>query len=164
MSIFSGLSEEIKALNSDVKNVANCEKAKKLRKKLLGIGLPMAIVGYLGVFVCFVLFATAGAGAFGDNGFTARLIVPFVLFVPCGFLGGFGTMIASLGFSLVIAGYTSEMIDETVGNNCPKCGDKISKDEMFCSKCGTQVKKECPDCKTINTYKDNFCKKCGRKL
>ena len=32
--MFNNLQETIKALNADVKNVANCEKAKRLRKKL----------------------------------------------------------------------------------------------------------------------------------
>ena len=164
MSLFSGLGEEIKALNSDVNNVANSEKAKKLRKKLLSIGLPMAIIGCVGVFVCFVLFATAGFSAFGENGFTARILVPFILFIPFGFLGSIGAIIASYGFKIVVTGYATELIDETVGNNCPKCGDKIINDEMFCSKCGYQVRKECPDCKTINSHKDKFCKKCGKEL
>ena len=73
MSLFSGLGDEIKALNSDVKNVANCERAKKLRRKLLSIGLPMAIIGFAGVFTCFVLFATAGFSGFNENGFTAKI-------------------------------------------------------------------------------------------
>ena len=164
MSLFNGLGEEIKTLNSDVKNVANSEKAKKLRKKLLSIGLPMAIIGFVGVFVCFTLFVTAGFSGVGENGFTARILVPFILFVPFGVLGSFGAIIASYGFKIVVTGYATELIDETVGNNCPKCGDKISNDEIFCSKCGYQVRKECSNCKTINSHKDKFCKKCGKEL
>lgn len=164
MSLFSGLGEEIKALNSDVKNVANSEKAKKLRKKLLLIGLPMAIIGFVGVFVCFVLFVTAGFSAFGENGFTARVLVPFILTIPCAVVGGIGGTIASYGLRIVVTGYATELIDETVGSNCPKCGDKIGNDEFFCSKCGYQVRKECPNCKTINSHKDKFCKKCGKEL
>ena len=164
MSIFSGLTEEIKSLNSNVKDVTNCERARNLRKKLLTIGLTMAIVGFLGVFICFILFATAGFSGFDKNGFTARLLVPFILFVPCGIVGGIGARIATLGFKIVVVGYTTNLIDEAVGNNCPKCGDKITQDEIFCSNCGCKIKVECPDCKTINTHKDKFCKKCGKNL
>ena len=162
--MFKNLADEIKALNSDVKNAATSERAKKLRKKLLSIGLPLAIIGFVGVFTCFVLFATAGFDAFDEHGFTARVLVPFFLIIPCAFIGSIGAAISSLGFRIVVVGYTSDLIDETVGNNCPNCGDKISPDEIFCSNCGYQLKKECPLCKTINSHKDKFCKKCGKEL
>ena len=162
--MFKNLHETIKALNADVKNVANCEKAKKLKKRLLLIGLPLAIIGYVGVFVCFVLFATAGFSAFGPNGFTARILVPFILFIPCGVVGAIGSMIASLGFKIVITGYTSNLIDETVGNNCPSCGETIDMDMNFCTKCGARVRKECANCKHVNHHKSVYCEKCGNEL
>lgn len=162
--MFKNLQETIKSLNADINNVANCEKAKKLRKKLLSIGLPMAICGFVGVFVCFALFATAGFDAFGSNGFTARVMVPFLLFVPCGAIGSIGSLIASLGFKIVITGYTTNLINETVGNNCPNCGTTINSDKIYCSKCGTKVRKECSKCKHINDHKSNYCEKCGTKL
>ena len=166
MSMFNGLAEEIKILNSDAKNVTNCEKAKKLRKKLLSIGLPMAIIGIAGAFACFVLFGLAGFSSIGKDGGPnmVNLLVPFFLIVPCAAVGGIGGQLVKLGLGIVIAGYATNLVDETVGNNCPKCGDRIDKEEMFCSKCGYEVKKECPNCKTINTYKDKFCKKCGKEL
>ena len=162
--MFNNLQETIKALNADVKNVANCEKAKRLRKKLLAIGLPLAICGFLGVFICFALFATAGFDAMGSNGFSARIMVPFLLFIPCGVVGGIGSMIASLGFKIVITGYTTDLINETVGNNCPNCGETIGSEMYFCSKCGTKVRKECPNCKYVNNHKSEYCEKCGTKL
>ena len=156
--MFRNLNEEIKSLNSDVNNVANCERAKKLKRKLLGIGLPMAIFGFLGVLACFVLMPVGAM-----YGFFNPMFIP-VIFLPCGLIAGFGMSIASMGFRIGIAGYTSNLIDDTVGNNCPNCEDKVDADEMFCSKCGFQVKKECPNCKTLNSHKDNFCKKCGKEL
>ena len=158
--MFKRLRDEINALNSDINNVANSEKAKKLKKKLLSIGLSMAIIGFLGAFVCFVLFATADFSDFGKP----RELVPFFMAVPCFIVGGIGIVIASLGFKIVVTGYTTKLIDETVGNTCPKCGDQISQEEMFCSKCGYQLRKECTECKTINSSKDKFCKKCGKEL
>lgn len=162
--MFKNLRETIKELNADVKNVANSEKAKKLRKKLLATGLPMAIGGFLGVFICFTLFATAGFDAMGPNGFSARIMVPFLLFIPCGILGGIGFMIASLGFKIIVTGYTTNLINETVGYNCPNCGETINSEMFFCSKCGTKVKKECSNCKYPNSHKNDFCEKCGAKL
>lgn len=162
--MFANLRDTIKALNSDVNTVANCEKAKKLRKRLLSIGLPMAIVGFAGALVCFILFATAEAKAFGDDGFTPRLLIPFVLFVPCGAIGGIGATIASLGFRIVITGYASGLINETVGNKCRGCGENVSAEMLFCPKCGTKLKKTCSACKHENDYKNEYCEKCGNKL
>ena len=162
--MFKNLQETIKALNADVKNIANCEKAKNLRKKLLVIGLPMAIGGFLGAFICFALFATAGFDAMGPNGFSSRIMVPFLLFLPCGAVGGIGAVIAGLGFKIVITGYTTNLIDETVGNNCPNCGGTISSEMLFCTKCGTKVKNECLNCKHINNHRSTYCEKCGTKL
>ena len=162
--MFKNLQETIKALNADVNNVANCEKAKRLRKKLLLIGLPLAIVGVIGAFTCFVLFATAGLNAFGPNGFTARLLVPFILIIPCVFIAVIGSSLSSLGFKIVITGYTTNLVNETVGNNCPNCGEAVVPESNFCAKCGTKVRKECASCKHINNHKNEYCEKCGNKL
>ena len=162
--MFKNLHETIKALNADVSNVANSEKAKRLRKTLITIGLPMAIVGFLGVFICFILFATAGMSAFGQNGFTARIIVPFVLFLPCGAIGGIGANIASLGFKIVVTGYTTNLINETVGNTCAECGATITNETNFCPKCGKAAQKECTSCGHKNSNKHDYCEKCGNKL
>ena len=162
--MFKNLKETIKTLNADVNNVANCEKAKKLRKKLLSIGLPMAICGFLGVFICFALFATAVFGAFGPNGFSASILIPFLLIIPCAVVGVIGALIASLGFNIVVTGYTTNLINETIGNNCPNCGKTLNSEEVFCSKCGVKVIKECSKCQHINDYKSEFCSKCGTKL
>lgn len=162
--MFKNLENTIKSLNSDINNVANCEKAKKLRKKLLSIGLPLAIIGFLGAFACFILFATAGFSAFNNNGFSLRIIIPFALFLPLGFIGMIGIIIASYGFRIVVTGYTTNLIDEVVGNNCPNCGDKVEDGEIYCNKCGSPVKKLCSNCNYVNNIKNSYCEKCGTKL
>ena len=162
--MFKNLEDTIKSLNADVKNVANCEKAKKLRKKLLAIGLPLAIIGFVGAFICFVLFVTAGFNDVEPSGFAVSTIVPFILIIPCTLVGALGTVIASLGFKIIVTGYTTNLINETVGNNCPNCGESINQEMHFCSKCGTKLRKECSNCKHINNYKSEYCEKCGTKL
>ncbi len=162
--MFRGLREEIKRLNADVKNVANCARARALRKTLLQIGVPMAVVGLLGAFTCFILFATAGADGFGESGFTARLLVPFVLFVPCGLLGGIGVSIARLGLQILITGYAANLVDEAVGNNCPRCKAPVKADAVFCSACGAELVVKCAACATVNDTSAKFCKNCGKAL
>ena len=162
--MFKNLQETIKALNADVKNITNCDKAKNLRKKLLQIGLPMAIGGFIGVFICFALFATAGGSAMGANGFSSRIMVPFLLIIPCAVVGAIGARLTSLGFKIVIAGYATNLIDEAVGNNCPNCKSTIESGMAFCAKCGTKIQKECANCNHINGNANAFCEKCGHKL
>jgi hypothetical protein len=162
--MFRNLKETIRALNANVNDIANCEKAKRLRKKLIKIGTTLAICGFLGVLICFVLFATAGHGAMGPQGFSARIIVPFILIIPCAVVGGIGAMLASLGFKIVITGYATNLINQTIGDECPNCGKPIESEMYFCSRCGTKIRKECLNCKHINHYKNDYCEKCGSKL
>lgn len=161
--MFKNLQNTITKLNADVSDTLNQEKAKKLRKKLIAIGLSLAIIGFVGVFVCFTLFATAGFDAFGEHGFTARVIVPFVLFIPFGMLGGVGSMLASLGFKILIAGETTKFVDKSINVRC-ECGNMIKTDVKFCPACGKQVRKTCSKCNTVNDPNSKFCTNCGEKL
>ena len=164
--MFNGLRNEIYELNKDVNNVANSAKAKKLRRKLLGIGIPLAILGFGGMITCFILFVVFSIGNFNSSSFgpSPAMIVPFCLFVPMGFLGGIGMMITHLGLSIAITGYASNLINETVTQKCPECGDPISANELFCTKCGHKLRNQCSKCGFVNEPNDKFCAKCGNEL
>lgn len=170
--MFGNLRNTIKELNADVKNVANCKRAKRLRRTLLAVGLPMAILGYAGVIICFILFGNACFHSAFDstNSFNthsainSQTLITFFSAIPCALIAGIGTWVASIGFSIVVTGYTSNLIDETVGNNCKNCGETITAETQFCPKCGTKVRKECSKCHHINNYKNEYCEKCGNKL
>ncbi len=49
---------------------------------------------------------------------------------------------------------------------CPSCGAVISEDDLFCPKCGKQIKgiKICPDCGRENEAGALYCSGCGKKL
>lgn len=162
--MFKGLRDTIKALNADVSNVANCEKAKKLRKTLLKIGIPMAVLGFGGVFTCFILFTVLSFKNTANMSMDTTFLIPFFLIIPCAIVGGLGATLTSLGLKIVITGYATNLIDEVVGNNCPKCGNPINPDMPFCKKCGHKLVKTCPECNHENDHESDFCEKCGAKL
>ena len=131
--MFKGLRDEIIALNSDVNNVANSEKAKKLRKKLLKIGIILAIIGYIGtigLFICTAVLMFNDVSA-GFNGGGMGFLIPFFLIIPFAIMATIGTTLIKLALSIIIVGYTSDLADSTVGNNCPNCGDRISEANYF---------------------------------
>lgn len=162
--MFNGLRNEIFELNKDVNNVANSEKAKKLRKKLLIIGITMSVLGFGGVMTCFILFAVNGMNSKDFGGPGLGIILPWALIMPCALLGAIGTRITALGLSIVITGYTSSLINQTVTNKCPNCGDPIAINEFFCTKCGTKLKNKCTKCGHINELNDKYCAQCGEEL
>lgn len=164
--MFNGLRAEIIRLNSDVKNIANSEKAKKLRKKLMAIGLPMMIGGFVGVFACFVAFVLGGYNAVesANFGFPTGVLVPFFLIMPFAIVGGIGTVLFRLALTIIITGYATGLAEEVVGNTCQKCGKALGKDELYCSKCGAPATKQCTACGNQNDLKNVYCFKCGKKL
>ena len=163
--MLNGLRNEILEMNNDINNVSNSKKAKRLRRVLLIIGTILAIVGYGSTFACFALFTiNSFNGVKEGNGFGLGVIIPFILFIPSFLIGGFGVMLIKLGLSIIVTGYASNYIDERVALKCPECGDIVSKNELFCTKCGKKVRIQCEECGCINNIDDKFCAKCGHEL
>lgn len=162
--MFKSLRDEVIALNSDVNNISNSEKAKKLRSKLMSIGVPLAVFGFVGLFVCFMLFATAGFDAFGVNGFSARVLIPFALIIPCTVVGGIGSDLVSIALKIVVTGVVSSFAEKVVGKSCPKCGNRIEPNETYCDKCKKDAKFKCSQCGASYSSKEGFCEYCGSRV
>lgn len=153
----------IRQLNANVADLAEQEKAKRLKSLLIKIGGVLTAIGIIGIMVNFVLFATAGSSAFGENGFTARILVPFFLFALSGFLLVIGSMLLKAGLSILIAGEAAKFTDKSLNDRC-ECGSPIDDDEIFCSSCGKRVRSKCAECGCMQEPNAQFCKNCGAKL
>lgn len=159
------LKTTVKELNSNVNNVANTEKAKQLKDKLLKYGIPLSIVGGVGVLIAIIL----GVGAFSalmesKKVLPVAIILPIVFFVIFSALLSIGITFLIFGLKIMVVEYTSDIIEESFGCNCPKCGARINDQTVYCPTCGVLLKKECSNCKHINNPRATFCEKCGKKL
>ena len=162
--MFSHLNEEIRMLNSDVNNVANSKRAKELRTRLLKIGIPLAVIGFGLAFACFVGFGLMSFFSVDKFEFNPLILIPFFLIIPCFVMGGIGATLTAMGLRITVTGYVTNLYDEVNTQKCPHCGDAVTADEIFCSKCGAQLKKECKNCGTVNDPNCNYCIKCGKSL
>lgn len=162
--MFHNLKDTILKLNADVSDLANQEKAKALRKKLLTAGGICGGVGGVGVIACFV--------AFGVLSFTyvqsfstsfGYALIPFFLMIPFAVALVIGMILLRFGLSILIAGVTTKFVDKSLNRRC-ECGNTLEVNEKFCPKCGRPAVKVCPKCNTQNDLKDEFCSNCGNKL
>lgn len=148
------------------RQTANSEEAKVIKKKLIKTGTILAIIGFGGVFTCFILFALNSIRSVNDHefGFSPAILIPFFLFVPFGFVGGMGASAVSLGLRIVIAEKATDFFDQNA--YCPNCGDVVTSGEKYCDKCGHAllVDKVCSVCNTENDMDSKFCKNCGNEL
>ena len=171
--MFKDLEKTIKRLNSNVSSVTNCRKAKELRQKLLIIGGLLIAVGIAGALTC-VIMGIRGMMTSFDNftnlesknrfGSAGNSFMFFIYAIPFLAILAVGIKVLRLGLSILVTGYATKLIDQTVGNNCPNCGQAIEDNKSFCPKCGYQLIKECENCGFANHFKNEYCEKCGKKL
>ena len=161
--IFSKLIERANERMDKVNGAANGETAKRIRKKLLtwggvgtGVGIAMILAGI-------IAFSVGGFQSVETMTVPVTTIIGPIIFILGGFLMTFGVAAIRAGLAIVITGVATKTLD--VNKYCPHCGDVIDEDELFCNKCGANLRenKIC-ECGTQNEVDDEYCRKCGKKL
>ncbi len=163
--MFDQLKNEIFNLNSGPRTAAEVERAKKLRKRLLAFGVPLSILGFIGVFACIVYLIAAGWDAFDKSVFwlSPRGLLPIVLSIPCVLIGALGVVLVIWALRIIVVDYTDKIMQASV-QHCSYCGKELAGDEDFCTGCGRKIISTCPSCGTPHAPSDRFCKRCGSPL
>lgn len=74
-----------------------------------------------------------------------------------------GITLIRAGIAIIVTGEGAKFLD--TAPKCPKCGDPVDQNEVYCNKCGADIrnKNKC-SCGTQNDVEDVFCRSCGKKL
>lgn len=165
MSWITELKDTVKTLNANVADLASQEKAKTLRGKLIKYGIIGVAVGGISVFACFIAFTIGGFSAVESMsmGIPFGVLIPFFLFPVFGIVLGISQTVLKIGLSILIGGETAKYLDKNFTDRC-SCGSVITQDEIFCTSCGSEVRKTCSSCGSKQNPKSKFCNKCGNKL
>lgn len=159
--MFKNLKEEIKELNEDTTSEKKYKRSKKLKALLLGFGIPLSIIGFIGIVVAFLFFFSAFKEISGENlKIPLNIIIGFFIFLGSGVLLIIGSDLTSIGFKIIVNGYKTFLSEPT----CPNCHEIIEKDSTFCHNCGTKLLNQCPNCGKMNDVNSKFCSNCGNKL
>ncbi len=155
-------------LAAKAKQTTNSKEAKQIRDKLIRIGIGMTVFGFLGAFICFIVFVVLAFSNVMQHDFNSGIsflfLIPFFLLIPFFCVGTIGVLCLKLGLGIVVAKAATDFIDQN--SYCPNCGDVVEADEKYCKKCGKPLlaTKICPSCKTENDMESKYCKNCGHRL
>lgn len=177
----------LKSLVAKANQATNSEEAKRIKKKLLTIGITLTVVGLIvliaGIIVSFVGFGINADKSMSSSqpmisGFMSSALIGMVLFIIGAIATGIGTVAIRLALSIVIAGVTSSWLDvkneeeKSINQNnpnydvCPHCKAHIAKNAKFCSNCGKSTVQTitCPHCNAKNPIENKYCINCGQRF
>lgn len=149
----------------------NAYKEKRIgRGHLIAVSIVIGIIA-LAMLIGGIILFVKGCLISGVWATIWRIVLGVVLALFGGSLGWVAVMMFFTGNSMmkVKNGNVKDVGNSAMGTinvlKCDKCGETLSNDSTFCTKCGTEVDGviKC-ECGTINSQQNEYCKKCGKKL
>ena len=152
----------IRDLNLKTAQTLDTEKAKRIKKLLIGWGIFGLILGICLVITGMAIFMSGdGPSSFG---FPPNIFIGMAVFFLGGLIAGFSSLALQAGIAVIVTGAATKFAD--LSEKCPKCGDVVETDEQYCTKCGEplNVNSKCRYCGCQNKVSAKHCKQCGRQL